>query len=146
MLMIVRSGQDDGFGFSPDHCQPLHRVSWHASPSGTFHPPDTCRIRPIHWEPGSSLSKLGKLVSVVMVGVAHSRACTECRRKRKGCDGQRPACGLCAKFKRTCTYLNRPWLVVKGAESSSDQGITGSVMRVRNSSNTRLPGRLTVTR
>ncbi|RVX72746.1 hypothetical protein B0A52_04145 [Exophiala mesophila] len=33
-------------------------------------------------------------------------ACEECRKNKRKCDGQKPACFLCAKFDRHCTYLN----------------------------------------
>jgi len=32
------------------------------------------------------------------------RGCEECRRRRRKCDEERPMCGPCASFSRTCQY------------------------------------------
>ncbi|MCJ1398641.1 hypothetical protein MMC11_001841 [Xylographa trunciseda] len=37
-----------------------------------------------------------------MVGVPRSKGCHNCRRRKKGCDLERPACGRCLRFGLTC--------------------------------------------
>ncbi|KAK3986946.1 hypothetical protein QBC44DRAFT_130383 [Cladorrhinum sp. PSN332] len=44
-----------------------------------------------------------------MVGVAgRSKACLTCRRRRKGCDFQRPSCGQCQRLGLRCDGYERP--------------------------------------
>ncbi|KAK3073827.1 hypothetical protein LTR53_004234 [Teratosphaeriaceae sp. CCFEE 6253] len=44
-----------------------------------------------------------------MVGVPRSQGCRTCRRKKKGCDLERPVCGQCARLSTTCTWDERRW-------------------------------------
>ncbi|KAK7931165.1 hypothetical protein PG985_001877 [Apiospora marii] len=39
-----------------------------------------------------------------MPGPRSRQGCTECRRRRRKCDEQRPICGQCSTFDRSCTY------------------------------------------
>ncbi|KAK7991425.1 hypothetical protein PG988_000219 [Apiospora saccharicola] len=39
-----------------------------------------------------------------MPGPRSRQGCTECRRRRRKCDEQRPICGQCSTFNRPCTY------------------------------------------
>ncbi|KAK8023430.1 hypothetical protein PG991_006669 [Apiospora marii] len=40
----------------------------------------------------------------LMPGPRSRQGCTECRRRRRKCDEQRPICGQCSTFDRSCTY------------------------------------------
>ncbi|KAH6689696.1 hypothetical protein F5X68DRAFT_254157 [Plectosphaerella plurivora] len=48
-----------------------------------------------------------------MVGVpGRSKGCHTCRRRKKGCDGQRPSCGQCQKARIECHGYERQWIFV----------------------------------
>ncbi|KAF4464157.1 hypothetical protein FALBO_9016 [Fusarium albosuccineum] len=42
------------------------------------------------------------ILRLIMVGIPLSRGCEGCRKAKKGCDGQKPACGRCARRKQQC--------------------------------------------
>ena len=47
-----------------------------------------------------------------MVGVPRSRGCLNCRRKKNGCDLQRPVCGQCTRLGFECGYEDKKWTFV----------------------------------
>lgn len=51
-----------------------------------------------------------------MVGVRSSRGCKVCRRKKRGCDLSRPACGQCQKIGAKCVYEDRSYTFVAPQE------------------------------
>ena len=57
-----------------------------------------------------------------MEGVRTPRGCIGCRRRKKGCDFEKPVCGRCQRLNTFCRYKqrNNPF-VAGGGESSSDR-------------------------
>lgn len=55
-----------------------------------------------------------------MQGVRSTRGCISCRRRKKGCDFQKPACGRCQRLHISCRYEDRQYTFV--AESRRSPG------------------------
>ena len=54
-----------------------------------------------------------------MVGVPRSRGCRNCRRKKKGCDLQKPVCGQCARMNLPCGWDEKKWTFISQEPASS---------------------------
>lgn len=112
------------FAFRP--CQKLHRYHvMEFSDSPHLHPrpqpdPDT---RSILCTPFAStlLPQCKTLVKrrMPMPGPRSRQGCDECRKRRRKCDEQKPRCGHCISFSRTCEYpLRVVWQVGKRSSIS----------------------------
>ena len=53
-----------------------------------------------------------------MVGVPRSQGCQECRKRKKGCDLQKPACSRCERVGVQCSYGAKRWTFVEQRASS----------------------------
>ena len=53
-----------------------------------------------------------------MVGVPRSQGCRNCRRKKKGCDLQRPTCGQCVRLNLSCGWDDKKWTFVEQGPST----------------------------
>ena len=53
-----------------------------------------------------------------MVGVPRSKGCQECRKRKKGCDLEKPTCGRCARLNIQCSYGGKQWTFVEQTASS----------------------------
>lgn len=75
-----------------------------------------------------------------MVGVPRSQGCRQCRRRKKGCDLERPTCGQCARLNVPCAYDERRFTFVSHdapeAGSSRLTSRRSGAQPTRSSSNT----------
>ncbi|KAM0327486.1 hypothetical protein ACHAQA_005774 [Verticillium albo-atrum] len=60
-----------------------------------------------------------------MVGVpGRSKGCNTCRRRKKGCDQQRPVCGQCLKAGVECTGYDRQRVFINASKPIDGQALT----------------------